>query len=546
MDEKAVLKHVLNNAVKFNGKANPGAIIGKLIQENPEIRKDIGSTSKKINEVVKKVNSMSLEQQQDELKKFNLPEKKKVKEIVTVPELQNVKGKVIMRFAPNPNGPMSLGHSRIALWNYFFTQKYKGIFILRFDDTDPKNKVPVKEAYKWFEEDIKWLKIKINKIVTQSKRFSIYYKYAELLIKDNNAYICTCNSEEFKKLIDKSMECECRNLSTSENLKRWKKMFKSYKEGEAVYRVKTNIMHENPAVRDWPAFRIISRSTHPLNKKARVWPLLNFASAIDDHELKTTHILRGIDLEISDIRQKYIYDYFNWQYPETIYLGKIIFSGVKSTSEAKRLIQEKKLTGWDDPRLGTLRALKKRGFQSDTIINFIKDARLTKSEIHVNFEKLSHLNKEIIDKKANRYFAIINPIKIKIKNAPKLTAKLALHPSLKKGFKTLKAKDEFYIQDKLEKNKAYRLMHLFNFKDNELISINPDPSLNASLIHWLPVSKDLVSIEIIMDNAKITKAIAEPSIKKVKKDEVIQLERNFFVRCESNTPKKRLVCFAHK
>lgn len=541
-----ILKYALNNAVQFNGKANPGAVIGKVLQEDPKLKNNIQQISREINEIVKEVNSMSLEEQKKHLEKFNIQKKEKVKEVITVPELQNVKNKVIMRFAPNPNGPMSLGHSRIALWNYFFTQKYKGSFILRFDDTDPKNKVPMKEAYKWFEEDLKWLKIKINKVVIQSKRFKIYYKYAELLIKNNNAYICTCNSEEFKKLIDKSIECECRNLPPSENLKRWKKMFKDYKEGEAVYRVKTNIMHENPAVRDWPAFRIINKSKHPLNKKARVWPLLNFASAIDDHELKITHILRGIDLQISDIRQKYIYDYFNWQYPEAVYLGKIIFSGVKSTSEAKRLIQEKKLTGWDDPRLGTLRALKKRGFNSETIINFIKDARLTKSEIHVNFEKLSHLNKEIMDKKANRYFAVINPIKVKIKNAPKLTAKLPLHPSLKKGFRTLKAKDEFYIQDKIEKDKVYRFMHLFNFKNNEFISINPNPMLNASLIHWLPVSKDLVGIEIIMDDAEIIKAIAEPSIKKVKKDEVIQLERNFFLRCESNTPKKRLFCFAHK
>lgn len=546
MDEKTILKHVLNNAVKFNGKANPGAIIGKLIQENPEIKDKISEISKKINETVSKVNSMSLEQQEKELKKFNLPEKKKIKEVVTIPDLPNVKNKVVMRFAPNPNGPMSLGHSRIAIWNHLFTQKYKGRLIIRMDDTDPKNKVPMKEAYKWFQEDLKWLKIKVNKVIIQSKRFNLYYKYAELLIKENQAYICTCNQEEFKKLIDKSIECECRNISPLETLKRWKKMFSKYKEGEAVYRIKTNIMHENPAVRDWPAFRIINKSMHPLNKKARVWPLLNFASAIDDRELKTTHILRGIDLEISDVRQKYIYDYFNWQYPETIYLGKIIFSGVKSTSEAKRLIQEKKLIGWDDPRLGTLKALKKRGFQPETIVNFIKDARLTKSEIHVNFEKLAHLNKEVIDKKALRYFAVINPIKIKIKNAPKLTAKLPLHPSLKKGFRILKAKDEFYIQDKLEKNKVYRLMHLFNFKNNEFISVDPNPNLNASLIHWLPVSKDLVDIEIVMNDAKVIKAIAEPSLKKVKKSEIIQLERNFFIRCESNTNKKRLFCYAHK
>jgi len=89
-------------------------------------------------------------------------------------------------------------------------------------------------------------------------------------------------------------------------------------------------------------------------------------------------------------------------------------------------------------------------------------------------------------------------------------------------------------------------MYLFNFKDNEFISIDPNPSLNASLIHWLPVSKDLVKIEIVLDNAKIIRGIAEPSIKKVKKDEVIQLERNFFARCESNTNKKRIFYFAHR
>ena len=226
MDEKTILKHVLSNAVKFNGKANAGAIIGKLIQENPNIKNNISNISKKINEITSKVNLMSIEKQEEELKKFNLPEKKKVKEVVTMPDLSNVKGKVVMRFAPNPNGPMSFGHSRIALWNYFFVQKYKGSFILRFDDTDPKNKVPMKEAYKWFEEDLKWLKIKVNKVVIQSKRLKIYYKYAEKLIKEDKAYICTCDSEEFKKLVDKSIECECRNISPLETLKRWKKMFK--------------------------------------------------------------------------------------------------------------------------------------------------------------------------------------------------------------------------------------------------------------------------------------------------------------------------------
>src|SRR3989344_130885 len=394
-----IFQYVLENAVKYNGKANPGAILGKILQEKPELKSDIDALMKKIQEIVKKVNLMPVEEQNKELSKLGIVKSKKHKEEKRkIPDLKNAKkGKVVMRFAPNPNGPLSLGHCRQALWNWFFVKKYKGVFILRFDDTDPRTKTPIKEAYEWIKNDLKWLNVKIKKTVIQSKRFNVYYKYAEKLIKQGNAYICTCNVEGFRKLLSKSIECHCRNLPQSDQLERWNFMFKKYKEGQAVLRIKTNIMHINPAVRDWPDFIIVEKSLHPLNKKSRVWPLLNFASAIDDYELKVTHILRGIDLEISDIRQKYIYDYFQWEYPETVYLGKLLFSGVKSTSEAKKLIQEKKLTGWDDPRLGTLKALRKRGFQAETIVNFIKDARINASEIHVSLEKLSHLNKEVID-----------------------------------------------------------------------------------------------------------------------------------------------------
>src|SRR3989344_6631449 len=409
--DKIIFRIALENAIKY-GKTNLKNIFGKVLGEKSELKNDIKKAQEEINKIVDYVNSLTPEEMKKEFSKFKIVKevKKKVREI---PDLE-VDGNVVMRFAPNPNGPLSLGHCRIALWNWFFVEKYSGSYLLRFDDTDPKTKVPLREAYKWVEDDLKWLGIKIDKVVRQSSRLRTYYLYAEKLIEINGAYVCTCEPEVWKKFVWKQNTCPCRDLPVKETLERWKKMFKGYKEGEAVYRVKTNIMHENPAVRDWPGFRIINKSNHPLDKKSRVWPLLNFDSAIDDYELKVTHILRGIDLEISDIRQKYIYDYFQWEYPETVYLGKLLFSGVKSTSEAKKLIQEKKLTGWDDPRLGTLKALRKRGFQADTIINFIKDARINKSDIHVNFEKLSHLNKEIIDKKANRYFAIINPIKIKI------------------------------------------------------------------------------------------------------------------------------------
>lgn len=324
-------------------------------------------------------------------------------------------------------------------------------------------------------------------------------------------------------------------------------MFTKYKEGQAVYRIKTNLNSKNPALIDWPCFRIVEKSKHPLQKKARVWPLLNFASAIDDHLLNVTHILRGIDLKISDDRQKFLYGYFRWRYPETIYNGKLFMKGLRSTSEISNLIKKNKLSGWDDPRLGTIMALRRRGFKANVIKKFIKDLGLTLADSHVSFDKLEAMNKAVVDKEANRYFAIFNPKIIIVRDAPKITTKVPLHPDFpKRGFRTFKTSHKFYIQDKLKKNQIYRFMHLFNFKANSYIDKEYDVTMNAKLIHWLPDSKDLIKVEILMDDNKLIKGLAEAAIKKLKVNDVIQFERNFFCRLDKKTRNKLSFIHAHK
>ncbi|MEK6936726.1 MAG: glutamate--tRNA ligase [Nanoarchaeota archaeon] len=546
--KEVILKYALQNAVKYDGKANLGAVIGKVFSELKDADKNkvIEEAKKAVNEV----NSLKLSEQLKKLQEIapELLEEKKVEQKREIPDLENAeKGKVVMRFAPNPNGPLSLGRTRPAFWNYIFAQKYKGKFLLRADDTDPKVKVPMKEAYKWILDDLKFLGIKPDKTIIQSKRLKIYYKYAEKLVKEDKAYVCICDVEEWRKLIQKSMECKCRSLPVNEQVKRWKFMFTKYKEGEAVFRIKTDIDAPNPALRDWPAFRIVAKSRHPLNKKARVWPLLNFASAIDDYELGVTHILRGIDLKISDERQGYIYKYFGWKYPETMYHGKLLVKGIKSTSQSKKLIQEGKLNGWDDPRLGTIQSLKRRGFKADAIKRLHLEIGLGKSDIHVSLDTLSSFNKEIIDKETNRYFFTENPKKIKIKNAPKLKTKIELHPDFpKKGFRNFETSDEFYAEENFEKDKYYRFMHLFNFKDNEFYSVELNKDLNAKLIHWLPVSKDLVNVEVVMDDASIVKGLGEKDLKKVKVGQIVQFERKYFVKCDKKEKDKITFYFLHR
>ncbi|MEK6934956.1 MAG: glutamate--tRNA ligase [Nanoarchaeota archaeon] len=544
---KKIRTEALLNAVSYNGKANSNAVLSKIMIFVKDKSK-AGEVMKEVNKIVQEVNKLSLDKQKEEIERLHIEKVKKKIIVKKIPNLKNAKkDKVVMRFAPNPNGPMSIGHARTALWNWFLVDKYKGKYILRFDDTDPRIKVPMKEAYSWFKEDLRWLGIKISSVVIQSSRLKIYYKHAEELIKNGYAYVDTLPQEEMRKKLWKNEITDEREDSVQEVMKKWKGMFTKYKDGEAVLRIKTDIDHPNPAVREWVAFRIIRNGKHPL-VKAKVWPLLNFSSAIDDHLLKVTHILRGGDLKTSDQRQKYVYDYFKWNYPETIYHGKFLVAGIKSTSEIKELIKEGKISGWDDPRLGTLQALRRKGFRAEAIVNFIKENGLNLSDINISMEKVGAYNRDIIDKTANRYFLILNPKKVIIKSGRCQFVDIPLHPDFPKvGSRKIKGVcDEFYLQDDVKYDQVYRLMYLFNFKNGEILSDGYDPKLKAKMIHWLPVSKDLVDVEVVMQDNSVKKGYGESDLRNVKVNDVIQAERIGFMRLEKRLKNKMIFVFGHK
>jgi glutamyl-tRNA synthetase len=543
MNTYEIERFVLDNAVNYEGKANLGSVIGALMGLHPELKIKAKELTPEIKKIVEKVNSMDLEEQKKLLREYGAVEKPVKVEKDKTPELKNT-DKMVVRFAPNPNGAISFGHCRPALWNWFVKEKYRGKYLLRFDDTDPQVKPPIKEAYNWFKEDLKWLGIKPKKVIIQSKRLKIYYKYAQELINIGGAYVCTCDSEKKRELLHKNMKCSCEDKYQTE---RWEGMFDgTYKAGGAVLRIKTDINAPNPAVRDWAAFRIVSENKHPLDNKSKVWPLLNFASAIDDHELKVTHIIRGIDLCVSDDRQKYLYKYFGWRYPETMYHGKLLVSGIKSTSETVKLIEEGKVSGWDDPSLGTIRALRRRGFSPKSIHRFMYDVGIKKSDINVSFETLASHNRELIDSKTKRYFFVENPQKIRVSDAPDLEIEAPLHPDFDMGVRKFNTHQYFYVSDKIEKGVLYRFMHLFNFTNGKYHSAEMDKNLHAKLIHWLPVNDSNVNVSILMNDGTIKKGLGENGLLKLKVGSVVQFERNFFARLDSKSEKELVFVFGHK
>ncbi len=543
--KELILKYALKNASEYNGKANFQAVLGKILNEKPELKDNIKELVKEINEIIKKVNSMKLEEQKKHLEDYKFKEVKKEEHVL--PELSNVKGKVITRIAPYPSGPLHIGNARPAILNDEYAKMYHGKMLLVIDDTIGSEDKPItKDAYKLIPESLKWLNINFSKTYYKSSRLKIYYKYAEQLIKLDKAYVCFCSAEKLRENRAKGLECIHRDVSVKENLANWKKMFK-LPEGKAVLRIKTNMQGPNPAFRDRVIFRISNKEHPRVKKKYKVWPLLDFSWAIDDYLLGITHIIRGKELMIEGEMERYIWNIFNWPQKEIIHTGLLQISGIKlSKSKSRKEVLSGKYFGWDDPRTFSLQSLKRRGIKPEAIRKFCLSFGLTQTEITAPIENLYTENKKLIDKKTKRYFVVFNPKKIKIQDAPKLKIKAPLHPDHNYGYRNFATENEFYVQDNLEKNKNYRFMHLFNFRNNKYISRILDRSLNAKLIHWLPVNKDLVNVEVLMDNGKIIHGIGELNLKKVKVNEVVQFQRNFFARLDKKTKNELIFWFTHK
>ncbi|KPQ41569.1 MAG: glutamyl-tRNA synthetase, partial [Candidatus Methanoperedens nitroreducens] len=399
-----IKKYALQNAVKYNKLPQAGSVMGKVMAA-PELRTRAKEINSLVGEVLDEINNMSPDLWEQELNRLapeliaELKEKKEPEK--GLPPL-DIKGLLVMRFAPNPNGPPTIGSSRGIVVNSEYTKKYKGKFIIRFDDTDPATKRPMLEAYHWYLDDCEWLGAKPDEVVIASDRIPKYYEVAEQLIKKGGAYVCFCEQEEFKALKDEKKACLHRGKDVEENLTLWKKMLSGeFKEQGAVLRIKTDISHKDPAIRDWVAFRII-KTPHPrpeVADKYNAWPLLDFEGAVEDHLLGTTLIIRGKDLTDSETRQRYIYKYMGWKYPETMHWGRVQIHefGKLSTSGLKKAIADGTYTGWDDPRVPTIRALRRRGIRSEALRKFMIELGLGETDISISLDTLYAEDRKIID-----------------------------------------------------------------------------------------------------------------------------------------------------
>ena len=570
-------KAALLNAVQHGGKAQAGPIIGKLLGEKAELRAKAKELKALINKVLQEVNSLSVEEQR-RIVEEKWPEtlrKEKVEEEKKLPPLPNAAkyAQVVTRFSPNPDCVLHLGSARAIILSHEYARLYKGKFILRFEDTDPKVKKPSLEFYDKIREDLAWLGCKVDEEYVQSDRISIYYEYAEKLLKDGNAYVCTCIPDEFRKKTTQSEPCSCRSLPPMEQLERWKRMLNGgYSEGEAVVRVKTDLNHPNPAVRDWPALRIIDTKKYPhprVGSKYRVWPLYNLAAGLDDHLLGITHIIRGKEHLTNGVRQEFMYKHLGWEYPEAIHYGRLKITGAfLSKSKIIQGIKDCIYAGFDDPRLATFAALRKRGITTEAIKKMIVDVGPKPADVTLSWENLYSYNRKLLDPQTDRYFFVTDPVELRVKNVPKIFhAALPLHPEKpEKGQRqytiTPKGEDNmvsFWVTKKDAENAEVgmliRLMELFNVKIDGKTANGLEASFaseayedareaKAKLIHWI-VADEAFPCQVVMPDASVNEGYAESACKKLKPNDVIQFERFGFVRIDEAAPKLKAY-YGHK
>ncbi|NCO11655.1 glutamate--tRNA ligase, partial [Candidatus Pacearchaeota archaeon] len=523
---KEILAYSLQNAIEF-GKADAGKLIGKLFQHGLE-KKNIGDVMPAIQEAVKKVNSMSKDERDKAFEKLKDVVKARSEEEKGLPSLKGsaVDGKMRFRMAPFPSGALHIGNAKTYLLNALYAEDYNAELLLIMDDTiGSEEKQPYKESYTLIEEAFDWLGIKYKKpVIYKSDRLKIYYEYAEKLIKKGKAYVCHCAQEILRENRAKGVECSCRQFPNGIQLERWKEMFKM-PEGHAVLRIKTEMMHPNPAFRDRVLFKISDREHPRVGKKYRVWPTLEMSWAIDDHLLGITHILRGNDLRIETDMEKYVWDIFAWKHPETIHTGLIRIEGLDakvSKSKSQKEVREGRFFGWDDPRTWSIQSLIKRGITSEAIKDFVREIGLNRQDTVVPIDNLYAINRRLLDKETDRYFFVWNPVKIKIENVlEKKEFDIQVHPDRQETRK-MKIKNDFYVVkddfDKL-KGKEIRLIHLFNIKMDEESKITSIENKKIPKIHWV---SDKVKARVLMPDGKWTEGYADSGVKKIKKDEIIQ------------------------
>ena len=331
--------------------------------------------------------------------------------------------RVHTRFPPEPNGYLHIGHAKSICLNFGLAEKNNGKCNLRFDDTNP-----VKEEDEYVRsiiEDVKWLGFNWeDRLYYASDYFDHMYNHALTLIQNGDAFVCDQSSDQMKDcrgtLKQPGQESPNRNRSVDENLQLFQKMRNGdFSDGSKTLRAKIDMSHPNLNMRDPVIYRILHASHHRTGDKWCIYPMYDWAHGLEDSIEKITHSI--CTLEFEDHRP--LYDWYLQKlgvyHPQQIEFARLNLNfTVVSKRKLKKLVDEKHVDGWDDPRMPTLSGLRRRGYTPLSIRNFAEGVGVTKRDSIIDVVRLENSLREELNQTAPRVLGVLDPLKVVITNYP--------------------------------------------------------------------------------------------------------------------------------
>ena len=332
-------------------------------------------------------------------------------------------GRVVTRFPPEPNGYLHIGHAKSICLNFGLAKEYNGTCHLRFDDTNPsKEDVEYVDSIR---EDVRWLGFDWGEhLYFASDYFEKLYDYAVELIQKGKAYVDSLSADEIREyrgtLKEPGRKSPYRNRSVAENLDLFERMKNGeFEDGAHVLRAKTDMASPNLLMRDPTLYRIRKVSHHRTGNKWCIYPMYDFTHCLSDSIERITHSLCTLEFENNREIYDWILDELEVYHPQQIEFARLNLTyTVLSKRKLIKLVEEKYVTGWDDPRMPTISGLRRRGYTPASIRNFCERIGVAKRDSMVDMALLEYCIREDLNKKAPRYMGILRPLKVIIENYP--------------------------------------------------------------------------------------------------------------------------------
>ena len=565
----AIEKNALLNAVAHGGKADPGAVVGKSVGESPELRGMAGEVARAAADVVKRVNSLSLKEQQQLLedkypdalaardqKRAQQRAEEKAHSSQFPPLRQAVKGRVVLRLPPEPSGYMTIGHAMAGVINAAYRDMYEGELWLRFEDTNPRK---VREDYyQSFREGYKWVGIRWDHEKNVSSDMEVLYFHARRLIEMGAAYACSCPADRVKELRFEGKACEHRARSVDENIKVWEAMLgRRFKEGEWVIRLRGNMADLDHSLRDPNILRVIHASHPVVGTKYVVWPVYDFEVVVEDKLCEVTHILRSSEFHVA--LQDRIRELLGFPMVEVEQFSRFNFKGTPVSKRLLRpLVEEKVVSGWDDPRMPTIEGVKRRGILPEAIRQFTLQVGYGKTEHTFDWSLLFAVNRKILDPISLRVFFVPDPTILKVKGGPPRDLSIPFHPTYETlGTRsiTVPADPELWVPhadvSAMKPGEVFRLMDLYNVrltkrgKSSEAEFVGDERLQEVRKVQWVLNDAEKNDIKVLEpaelfladekpnpDSLKVRKGYAEAAFADLAKGDIVQFPRYGFVRVD--------------